>query len=307
MNPSDMMKMRADIAIIEDDLVATLPPLDDQLEEMAAVAPAHDGTSEVPLTIIRPKKGQDPMPLILLFHGGGLFCGSSKMLLRPAREFALDFGAVVVLSTYRKAPEHPFPASMLDGWNVANWLSQPGNSFGADLTCGFIVGGHSAGGQLAATVIRQTKDLPLAHDVTGCFLGIPSLLCDDNVPPQYRDLWTSMTEWKSDYGGIEYTNSWLRQIGADVRSPWFSPLNSPHGLASMPPTYIQVGGKDVWRDDGVVYNQALGDAGVKSHIDVFPELGHASYTAWAQGDGPNNPPELREKTMAGMRWLLSCK
>lgn len=52
-------------------------------------------------------------PLILLFHGGGFFGGSIEMMTRPGRELAKAFGAVVVSSSYRLAPENRWPTSVM--------------------------------------------------------------------------------------------------------------------------------------------------------------------------------------------------
>lgn len=61
----------------------------------------------------------------------------------------------------------------------------------------------------------------------------------------------------------------------------------------MPRTYIQVGGKDMWRDDGAVLQTALEDAGVQVNLDVFSDMGHAGFTVWAQGEGAHNPSDLK--------------
>lgn len=306
MDQTDIPKLREIIDNEETRLVGTLPPIDQNLEEIYATAPASDDKTDLPLKIIRTRTStsDNNKPLILLFHGGGFFCGSPEMLTRPGREFALEFNALVVLATHRKAPEHRFPTPMLDGWHVADWVSRNAGTFGADPSRGFIVGGYSAGGQLATVVIRQSRDKPLAHPVTGCFLGIPSTLCEEIVPDAYRPLWTSMVENASPGQGPESARAMIEQLGADIRSPWFSAFNSAHGLAEMPPTYIQVGGKDIYRDDGVVLQKALQDAGVPVELDVYGDMGHGSFTVWAQGEGAHNPPDLKPKTLRAMGRLL---
>lgn len=130
--------MRDAISQVETEMVATLPPLDDNLEEVYASGPGSSDEADVQLKVIHTKTTRPDKPLILLFHGGGFCAGSNEMLTRPGREFAQEFDAVVVLASCRKTPEHCFPTPMLDGWYVAYWLSQRQNAFGADPECGLL-------------------------------------------------------------------------------------------------------------------------------------------------------------------------
>lgn len=297
-------KIRISLAESEKKLVATLPTIQPDLEEFHSTAPDADGVDTIPLKIIRRKNdGSGSRPLILLFHGGGFFSGSPEMLTRPAREFAEEFNAVVVLASYRFCPEHPFPKPIMDGWHLAHWILE--NTFGADPASGFVVGGFSAGGQLSAVICERAKGRPLRYPITGCFLCISPMLHDDIVPEKYHHLWKSRHENVTKTAGqdSDFIKFWLDVFQPDPHSPWFSPFNAPD-LSGMPPTYIQVGGLDIFRDDCVIYAKALEDNGVPVRIDVYQKMAHGAYTVWAQGEGDHNPPELKSKTMNGLRWLL---
>lgn len=296
--------IRATLAEQERKLVETLPPLHPDLEELQSTAPDADGGATIPLKIVRRKNNNTtiPRPLVLLFHGGGFFSGSPEMLTRPAREFAEEFNATVVLASYRMSPEHPFPTPIMDGWHIANWILD--NSFGADPASGYIVGGFSAGGQLAAVICEREKQQPLQYPITGCFLCIASMLHEDIVPEKYRRLWKSREDNATEQQGPKSIEFWYSVFKPDQHSPWFSPFNAPT-LAGLPPTYVQVGGLDIFRDDCAVYAKALEDSGVPVRIDVYEKMAHGAYTVWAQGEGDHNPPELKLKTMDGMRWLLN--
>lgn len=297
--------IRATLAEQEKKLVATLPALQPDLEELRSTAPDADGAPTIPLKIIRLKNNttNKPGPLILLFHGGGFFSGSPEQLTRPAREFAEEFNAVVILASYRMSPEHPFPTPVFDGWHLANWVLE--NSFGADpASGGFVVGGFSAGGQLAAVICERAKERPLRFPITGCFLCIASMLHEAIIPEQYRHLWKSRTENANEQQGPKSIEFWYEVFKPDPHSPWFSPFNAPN-LKGLPPTYIQVGGLDIFRDDCIVYAKALEDSGVPVRIDIHEKMAHGAYTIWAQGEGDHNLPELRSRTMDGMQWLLN--
>lgn len=286
-------------------LVASLGSPHPEIDELYHHVTLSDG-HEAKLKIFRPRSGRvdAPRPLVVPFHGGGFGCGSIEMCTRPGREFALAFNAVVVSASYRLAPEHLFSQSVLDGREVVRWLDTHASheAILADPSAGFVVGGLSAGGTLASIAPTQLAGT-LRHNITGIFLGIPTLLTKEIVPDKYKDLWTSRFDGTTDPA---ITQSWVDEnveaIGLDPFSPYFSVLNSSTGVHGLPRTYIQVGGRDVFRDDGVVYQKILADAEVDAKVDVHPEEGHSWFSIWWNKD--TRSATLKEKTMAGMAWLL---
>ena len=50
-------------------------------------------------------------------------------------------------------------------------------------------------------------------------------------------------------------------------------------MGKLPGMYVQVGGKDILRDDGIVYAKALGKDGVKVKLDVFDGRPHESFVS----------------------------
>lgn len=114
MEAAETRKMRESTSSAEKELVATLPILDESIEEFYARAPRSSTMTDVQLKIVHSKVSKRPRPLILLFHSGGFFCELKEMLARLGREFALEFDAVVVLASCCTTPEHRFPTPMLD-------------------------------------------------------------------------------------------------------------------------------------------------------------------------------------------------
>ncbi|KAK1475724.1 hypothetical protein CABS01_04001 [Colletotrichum abscissum] len=284
-------------------LLAALPPLDKSLEEFRDVATLPDGY-KIDLQIVRPRgvdESNADRPLILLWPGGGFIVAGVEPTTRPAREFALEFGAVVVNATYRLAPEHKFPRSVKDGWETAVWLSKNAGRFGGDISKGFIVGGWSAGANIASVVSQRSGVEGLG--ITGTLLGIPFLLVKEIVPEKYAKEWVSRetnAEWSPTFT-TAVINDVSKALQAEIKSPWYSPFNDPEAIPKSPKAYIQVGDRDPLRDDGLIYAKVLKDNGVESRVDNYPDWGHQGWTIFAPED---QPAELGPNTMKGMRWLL---
>src|SRR5579863_6717523 len=83
-----------------------------------------------------------PRGTILHFHGGGFRLGRPEQIAPFAAALASRCQVRVVCPAYRLAPEHPFPAALVDGWSVMSALI-PGDG-------PLIMSGDSAGGGLAA-------------------------------------------------------------------------------------------------------------------------------------------------------------
>jgi acetyl esterase/lipase len=87
----------------------------------------------------------------------------------------------------------------------------------------------------------------------------------------------------------------------DPKSELFSPLLWPSGHADLPPTYIQVCGRDPSRDDGLIWERALRARGVPTKIDAYPGCPHAFDVLWPHMAQAGKFNEDREN---GYAWLL---
>lgn len=216
-------------------------------------------------------------PLVVYMHGGGFVMGSPTRVALQARAIAEATGAVVVAPSYRLAPAHPFPAAPDDIWDALAWLVRPENaaSIGADPAAGFVLGGVSAGGNLAAVAAQRYVSRGTGPRLTGVLLAVPHLLDETIVPQKYAPLWFSREQNADaliiDRRAIDFIK---REVKFDLASPLFSPFNDPQAHVGMPPVYIQVAGQDPLRDDGLVYERALRDHGVKTRLDVYPGVPH---------------------------------
>ena len=73
-----------------------------------------DGAAgSLPARLYHPKPGET-LPVAVLFHGGGGGVGTLEAHDALARKIAQEAGCAVLSVGYRLAPEHPFPAPLLD-------------------------------------------------------------------------------------------------------------------------------------------------------------------------------------------------
>lgn len=86
-----------------------------------------------------------PTATVIYLHGGGFRLGSAAGWTTLAGRIARTAGARIVLVDYRLAPEHPYPAALIDATSVYDEIV-------ATVSHPVVVAGDSAGGGLAAGV-----------------------------------------------------------------------------------------------------------------------------------------------------------
>ncbi|MCX7347928.1 MAG: alpha/beta hydrolase [Alphaproteobacteria bacterium] len=96
------------------------------------------------------RQGAPAAPLLIYLHGGGFVLGGLDSHDDVCAEICDGAGIDVVAVDYRLAPEHPFPAAFEDGWAV---LQELGKTHAR-----IILGGDSAGGNLAAALALKARD-----------------------------------------------------------------------------------------------------------------------------------------------------
>ena len=239
-------------------------------------------------------------PLIVFIFGGGWISGDNDAGTALARAWIRLFGAVVVNISYRLAPEHKYPTGQYDALDSVKWIADHASEIHADPSKGFIIGGISAGGQLTAMVTAQSLKNKLAHPITGQWLGVPSLMNRDNVPAKYKDHFLSLDHNQNvpilpaqalvDLKGLcEWDDK------SELRWPI---LSDPSGT---PPTFLQADGLDPLRDDALIYEEVLKDAGVKTRLNFYPGCPHAHFSLMPGIEITNR---AIADNMTGIGWLL---
>ena len=282
---------------------ASLPPAHDIVETEIAV-PMRDGYQAIARVRKPDSVSTEGRPLIVLAFGGGWIAGDNKQMVAEARALVRAFSAVVVNISYRLAPEYKFPQSWEDSWDNLVWLATHAAELGADPSKGFIMGGTSAGAGLTAVCARKAQVEPLAHPLTGQWLNVPSILSEAQIPEKWKHLYVSKQQ--NEHAPIlpsSALDTLQKHTGWDFNSPWRSPLSSTHSLASLPKTYIQVDGMDCLRDDGLLYDEMLKEAGVETRCDLYAGCPHAHAT-FVPGKAAQ---KAQVDLVKGIGWMLGLE
>jgi acetyl esterase len=119
------------------------------------------GMPQQRLDVIAPRDISVPLPVYIYFHGGGWTSGDKAALTRYGASQALA-GMVVVNVNYRTAPRFHMHHMLSDATAVSAWVVEHIADFGGDPRT-IILGGDSAGGQIAALLAATTSHPELAE------------------------------------------------------------------------------------------------------------------------------------------------
>lgn len=243
-------------------------------------------------------------PLIVLFHGGGFCIGEPEGEEQTARNFVLAFGATCISAAYRLAPEFKFPHAPKDAWNALQWAAANATSWGADPSVGFVVGGSSAGANLATVLAHLARDEKLSPPLTGQYLAIPTLLPASKVPERYKEWFLSYEQNRNaavlPVAAIDMFMA--AYVPDEDDGVLYASFNHPQGHKDLPPTLFQIDGMDPLRDDSIIYERVLREEnGIKTKFYLYPGLPH---THWSLFPFLKGSEKFRVEQIEGMGWLL---
>jgi acetyl esterase len=229
--------------------------------------------ANVPVRSYRPHRLslEHPTPCVLYLHGGGWVVGDLDSHDFLTASLAVDLNVVVIAVDYRLAPEAPFPAAFDDC--LAVWHALQHHAARLDIDpCRVAIAGDSAGGNLAAAVCLALRDAGKSQPV-GQALLYPGLGGADDLPSrsECHDAPLLSRDEILLYQHL-YHGGYLRSAEISA-SPYASPLKA-HDFKGLAPAFISVAHFDPLRDDGLVYERALRDAGVATQLHPGAGLIH---------------------------------
>jgi monoterpene epsilon-lactone hydrolase len=214
--------------------------------------------------------GGDDRRVYLDIHGGAWVLGGGELCRRSAATAATHVAARTWSVDYRMPPEHPFPTPLDDC--VAAYRALLAERDPTEI----VVGGSSAGGNLAAALVLRARaeGLPLpaglvvntgAFDLTGAGDSRQTNEGLDNILSAGAEPCVLL------YAG-----------GHDRRDPFLSPLFGD--LTGLPPTILLTGTRDLLLSDNVRMHRALRAAGVDAELHVWEAASHGGFLGMAPED-----------------------
>ncbi|KAK7343575.1 hypothetical protein VNO77_12408 [Canavalia gladiata] len=231
------------------------------------------------VTISNQQHQPNKLPILVYFHGGGFFFESafSQLYHDHFNTFVSQTNCLVISVEYRLAPEHLLPAAYGDCWNALKWVAshsakteqaEPWLIEHGDFNRIFI-GGDSAGANIVHTIaIRAgTEALPCDVKILGAILSHPYFFSSNPIgsePVTDHELSLLSLIWNFVYpsapGGID--------------NPMINPVapGAPNlsGLACSK-IIVCIAGKDILRDRGVWYFDAVKNSGWQGELQLFEE------------------------------------
>lgn len=225
----------------------------------------HDGTE----ILIRwfQKRGSRPGSAALYVHGGGMLLDSVDVYDEILKRYVSASGVPMLAVDYRLPPEHPFPTPVEDCYAGLKWLAERAAELGVDPRRIAIMGDSAGGGLAAATalVARERKGPTLAAQIL-----VYPMLDDRNTTPD-PEIAPFLT-WSWDDNSTGWRALLGEHAGTDRVAPHAAPARATD-LTNLPPTYVEVGQLDIFRNESVAYAQRL-QAHVPTELHVHPGVPH---------------------------------
>lgn len=230
--------------------------------------PGRPGSPDVPVFVINADPGAR-RGVVLYLHGGGMVVGSAEMEVGRCQALARALGCVVVVPEYRLAPETRFTGSIEDNYAALTWVYRNADEIGADPNRIALHGGSAGGGHAALLAItaRDRGEVPII------FQSLVYPMLDDRTgttrmpPPSVGKLaWTASGNrfgWQAFLGRVP---GGAATAGVPARAA---------DLSRLPPTWIGVGGIDLFVQEDIAFASRLVSAGVPVELLVTPGAFHA--------------------------------
>ena len=232
------------------------------------------------LRLFQPEGGPRAPAALLWIHGGGRLMGTPKSGDYACARIAETLGILAASTSYRFAPEHPYPAPLDDCAAAWRWLSESADELGID-PARVIIAGESAGGGLAAELAQRLHDEGGVQP-RGQALVYPMLddhtAADRSLDAQRHPVWNNRS---NHYG-------WASYLGTEPGSPdvgAYAAAARREDLSGLPPVWMTVGELDLFRAEILTYQERLRSAGVSAEVHEV-EGGFHGYFAVGRSQPP---------------------
>ncbi|MEN0053828.1 MAG: alpha/beta hydrolase [Mucilaginibacter sp.] len=226
----------------------TYPVADNIIREEVIIA-------GVPCTWFTPADAEEDN-IVIYIHGGAFIFGSTNSHAPMVSYIARELNRKVLMINYRLAPEHPFPAGIVDCTVVINAFCEEN----PDITFGII--GDSAGGNLTMTtqlVLRDTKGPAAQYTIV--ISPWTDLECKSESHERNKKVDTVLTTAYLVEAAGMYAPS------QNLSTPVLSPVNAK--FDGFAPVLILSGTYEILQDDSINLHKRLVESGVEAELESF--------------------------------------
>lgn len=213
-----------------------------------------------------PDDVREDMPVFFDIHGGGHTVHKAEADQPFCRKLCRHLQGLVISVDYHLAPEYRWPVQLYEVYDVILHVYQNAEQYHIDPQR-MGIGGHSAGGNLAATaaiLARDTGEFALKCQA----LDYPEVDLAKNPEDKYEGQAPEMIEQ------LKFFNECYLDRD-NMKNKYFSPLYAEkEELRGLPPTVAVLCGKDILYREGLEYTVKLIEAGVETEVRFFPEAVH---------------------------------
>ena len=199
---------------------------------------------EVPVERLANPKQKKSSRVVLHLHGGGYIGPLSDWYRDLAvKQAVLTDAREVYMFDYRIAPEHIYPAALEDTAQVYRELLRRGIS-----SENIIVFGDSAGGNLALELSLYLKENRLPQPALLILIS-PWTTFENNLPSRTENADRDLVLGKTNVAMYELVGTTKYGGQIPLNDPRLSPIYAD--LKGLPPTLIQIGGYEIFVDEGI--------------------------------------------------------
>jgi triacylglycerol lipase len=233
------------------------------------------GANPIRVLTYRPVKSDKPLPSIVHIHGGGFVAGAPEMKDVENRLLASELRCAIYSVDHRLAPEAPHPAPLEDIYSVFAWLHRNAGRLGLD-PARIGIKGESGGGGFAAAAALYARD---QQGPKFTFQHLIYPMIDDRTAVR-KDLHPHVGEfvWTQENNYFGWRSLLGREPGSAGVSP-YAAASRAVDVSGLPPTYISVGGLDLFLEENMTYADRLSRAGVPVEFHMYPRAYHGFYRA----------------------------
>jgi acetyl esterase/lipase len=259
------------------------------VERRDVVIPGYRG-DDLAASVLTRRGRTGTGPGIYNLHGGGMIMGDRFTAIDQYLRWVVELDAVVITVEYRLAPEFADPYPVEDSYAGLVWTAEHCAELGIDPDR-LVIHGSSAGGGLAAGTVLLARDRK-GPRVAGQMLVYPMI--DDRDATVSTRQFDGIGVWDRGSNLTGWTALLGDRRGTDDVSIYAAPARATD-LRDLPPTFIDCGGAEVFRDEDVLYATALWHAGVDTELHVWPGAFHGFDAAAPQAALTTAAAEARER------------